>query len=337
MKIIVISDKTSKKLKYISDAVIIAALEKHISCDPMDISDLTIDSSKASSPDYLRRLADYLKEEKADALVCTALSGMKLLSALKAQEGLNLLTCCIISEYTFSSSLLQYEADCYFVPHEDIRSRLMKNGIGAERIFVTGIPVKKNFRERIGKAAARNYLVIPKKRRIYLLIPDGLSSEDISYICKELADSEQEDYAVYIPTKRSSPVRDTLMRILGSDQHIKLITYTKQLNLYIESADAILLRPDSLTSTEAAVSGVPIVHLSLHSTDKSEGSDFFASHEMAVIGRNIRDTVAKARRFVEESAVAARVIQMQYRNIYSDAADKIIDIILWLKTKIAKA
>ena len=57
---------------------------------------------------------------------------------------------------------------------------------------------------------------------------------------------------------------------------------------------------------------------------------------MAVIGRNIRDTVLKARRFVEEKAIAARVIQMQYRNISSDAADRIIEIILGMKNRIVK-
>ena len=336
MKIIVIGDRSSKKLKYISDAVVIAALEKHISCEPMDISDVRIDPSRASSPEYIRSFSQLLREEGADAVLCTTQGGMKLMSALRALEGSSPLICCIISDYSFSAEQFEHTADCYFVPHEEIRSRLIGQGISGDKIFVTGIPVKKNFRERIGKAAARNYLVIPRDRRIYLIIPDGLRAEDIAHLCKELSQSEREDHAVYIPTKRSSPDRDRLIELIGNDPHIRLITYTKQLNLYIESADAILLRPDSLTSTEAAVTGVPIVHLSLHSNDKTDG-DFFASHEMAVIGRSIRDTAAKAKRFVEEKAMAARVIQMQYRNISSDAADMIIDIILGMKNRIAKA
>ena len=335
MKLILIGDKSSKKLKYISDAVIIAALEKHISCEPVDISDTKIDPSMSSSPEYIRNFSNLLKEEGADAVLCTTNGGMKLMSALRAQEGSCPLICCIISDYSFPAVHFDRAADCYFVPHDDIKARLMSLGISADKIFVTGIPVKKNFRDRIGKAAARNYLVIPRNRRIYLLIPDGLRTEEIAHLCRELSQSELEDHAVYIPTKRNSPDRDSLIKLIGTDPHIRLITYTKQLNLYIESADAILLRPDSLTSTEAAVSGVPIVHLSLHSDDR-EGGDFFASHEMAVIGRSIRDTVAKAKRFVEEKAMAARVIQMQYRNISSDAADRIIDIILGMKNRIAK-
>ena len=336
MKIIVISDKSSKKLKYISDAVIIAALEKHISCEPMDISDLKIDSSRYSLPEYLKGISALLKEEGADAVICTTNGGVRLMSAIKAQEGSCPPVCCIVSDYSFAEEHFAFEADCYFVPHEDIRARLVRYGISSDKIYVTGIPVKKNFRERIGKAAARNYLVIPKNRRIYLLMPEGLAPDEIARLCRELSQCEKEDHAVYIPMQRSSPDRDALLKLICGDAHIRLITYTKQLNLYIESADAILLRPDSLTSTEAAITGVPIVHLSLHASDKNESGDFFANHEMAVIGRNIRDTVLKARRFVEEKAIAARVIQMQYRNISSDAADRIIEIILGMKNRIVK-
>ena len=205
MKIIVIGDRSSKKLKYISDAVVIAALEKHISCEPMDISDVRIDPSRASSPEYIRSFSQLLREEGADAVLCTTQGGMKLMSALRALEGSSPLICCIISDYSFSAEQFEHTADCYFVPHEEIRSRLIGQGISGDKIFVTGIPVNKNFRERIGKAAARNYLVIPRDRRIYLIIPDGLRAEDIAHLCKELSQSEREDHAVYIPTKRSSP------------------------------------------------------------------------------------------------------------------------------------
>ena len=102
----------------------------------------------------------------------------------------------------------------------------------------------------------------------------------------------------------------------------------------MESADALLLKPDAVISTQAAVTGVPIVHLALGNRCVTPDSDFFASHEMAVVGNNIKDTINKARRFVEEKAVAARMIQMQYRNVCSDAADKIIDIILNTKKQL---
>lgn len=326
MKIIVLTDKKSKGLRYMSDAVMLAALEKQVSCEPMDISDQVIDAAKVSSPDYIDRIADLMAEEKADVVLCTGINAMKLMTRIRHREGCTVLTYGVFSDYTCSPSLQAIDMDFYFVPHEDIKRRLLEQGMSEERVFVTGIPVKKNFREHIGKAAARNYLVIPKSRRIYLLIADGLTPDTILRLCEELAVAETEDYVLYIPTARSSPIRDKLVQYSGKDAHVRIITYTKQLHLYIESADAMLLKPDTLTSTEAAVAGVPIVHLCLN--EKADTFDFFASHEMAVIGKSIRDTIRKAQRFVEEKAMAARVIQMQYRNIYADAAEKIIDIIL---------
>ena len=335
MKMLLLNDKSSKKLRYVSDAVVIAALEKHVSCEPLDISDLTLETGRINSDEYLKKIALCIREEGADAVICTSMKELRLVSQARKQENLQILTCVIISDYSGFPASYEAEADCIFVPHEEIRTRLIKNGIDGQRIFVTGIPVKKSFREHIGKAAARNYLVIPKNKRVYLLIPDGLEVNDITRLCEELSRIEKEDYLLYIPTPRCSIIRDKLMEYAAGSSTVRIITYTRRLSLYIESADAMLLKPDSLTSTEAAVSGVPIVHLFLNTDNKNGSSDFFANHEMAVIGRNICDTVKKAKCFAEQKAMAARVIQMQYRNICADSADKIIEIIMKMRPKAA--
>ncbi len=328
MKILILRETINKKMKYISDAVILAALEKHLCQAPTDLTDYLIDPSQISSEQYVKKMAAVIQEEQTDVILCTGLNGMGLMSAVRKLTGLSVWTCGIVSDYFCSPLLYKIELDCFFVPHEEIKAKLICKGIPSDRIFVTGIPVKKCFREHIGKAAARNYLVIPRNRHIYLLIPDGLAYETIIRLCEELSEAEQEDFALYIPTPRCSTIRDQLIDYAERNSHIRIITYTTKLNLYLESADAMLLKPEPIFSTEAAVAGVPIVHLSLNAAEKNYSSGFFSRHEMAVSGNSIRDTIQKAKRFVEEKAMAARMIQMQYRNIYSDAADKIIDIII---------
>ncbi len=327
MKILILTDKISKRLSSVSEAVVYAALEKHIDCEPLDLSDLMIDPIRTSSPEYVKKISEHIKEEMAEAVLCTSPYSMKLMSAVRTQEH-NFVYCCgIVSDYFGSPVLPCADLDCYFAAHDDIKKALIKRGIPEGKIFVTGVPVKRSFRERIGKMAARNYLVIPRSKRVYLLMSDGLSGDYIIRLCEELKKSEQHDYLVYIPTVRYSEIKDKLMKYSVKDPHIRVITYTQKLNLYIESADVMLLKPDAVTSTEAAVSGVPMVHLFQGKGTQGMSGDFFASHEMAVIADSIRDAADKAKRFIEEKAMAARVIQMQYRNICSNAADRIVDII----------
>ncbi len=328
MKLLMLSDQKTKKIRYMAQSVVIAALEKQITCDPVDLSDIIINSKKTGSDDYIRALTDCISREKPDVVLCTGVSTIKLMAAVKHSMKDPPVVCGILSDYSCSPGLYDRGIDCYFVPHEEIRNKLIQSGIEPSRIYVTGIPVKRHFREHIGKAAARNYLVIPKNRRIYMLIPDGLTEDQVIRLCRELSIKEKDDYAVYVPVSRSSEGHDRLLHYASEDRHLRVITYNRQLNLYFESADAVLMKPDPLTSTEAAASGVPIVHLSFDGAGGRHNSDFFARHEMAVMGSSIRDTVSKAIRFVEEQAMAARMIQMQYRNVYADAADKIIEILV---------
>ena len=122
---LLLNDKSSKKLRYVSDAVVIAALEKHISCEPIDISDLRLETSRIGSDEYLKSVARCIREEGADAVICTSLKGLRLISEAKKKENLQILTCGIISDYSILPAPHDLDADCIFVPHEEIKARLV--------------------------------------------------------------------------------------------------------------------------------------------------------------------------------------------------------------------
>lgn len=213
--------------------------------------------------------------------------------------------------------------DTYFIPHESLRGELIAKNVPEEKITVFGVPVPMKFKKRLGRRAARKYLVIPEKQKVYLVLASGMSAKNAEEICESIARTEDGDYSVYCLCGRESDTLDELSERYLGDKKIRIVTYTEKINIYMEAADVVLSRPVGIISAEAAVSAVPLVHITPKSGfDKT--AEFFSSHEMALKGFDVRDAVNKAKRLLENSAVSERMKKIQQATVSADSAEKIV-------------
>ncbi len=216
--------------------------------------------------------------------------------------------------------------DGFFVAHEDLVSNLKKKGIKGE-IYSSGVPVEKRFFNRFGKKAARNYLVIPEHERVYLLIADDVGFDQTRELCDEMLREEKEPFLFYVFVDRGSENGERLKERYRRYDSIRVITVNKKLSIYMECADVMLTKPEGYLSFEAAAAGVPLVHL-MTVRGPAATAEFFSSHDMSLLGNTVSDAVRKARRLIDEQAVARRMMKRQSMLVGFDAADKILDRIL---------
>ena len=238
----------------------------------------------------------------------------------------------VLTDYTCPNIKKNAPFDTYFIPHESMRDELIARNIPPEKISVFGVPVPMRFKKQLGKRAARNYLVIPQNRKVYLLLASGMSAGSAEEICDGLIKTETGDFSVYCLVGRESETKDALLQKYRNNSKIQVITFTEKINIYMEAADVVLSQPFGITSAEAAVSAVPLVHITpLTGWDKT--ADFFSSHEMSLKGFDVRDIVKKANRLLENRAAADRMRVIQKSNCPSDGAEKIVRSIIELTRK----
>ena len=94
----------------------------------------------------------------------------------------------------------------------------------------------------IEKKAARNYLVIPQHKKVYLIIPSDIESDVILSLCEEISENETGDYVTYIFVKRGSELSETLNSRFPDRKHFRPVVISKIKNMYVNSADIILTR-----------------------------------------------------------------------------------------------
>ena len=85
----------------------------------------------------------------------------------------------------------------------------------------------------------------------------------------------------------------------------------------MNAADALISKPGGLSSTEAAVANIPLVHLLAFNGCETKNVEFFTAHGLSV--RADRE---------DEAILAAKRRQAQRREIHPDAADRIAEAVM---------
>ena len=279
---------------------------------------------------FITALTRYLNDSGVDSVICVDRYSVKVMSLAK-QAGLVPLCYALISDYEAASIRSAALLDGYFIAQEEIKYYMIRSGIGTDRLFNFGLPVPKAFRNTLGKYGARNYLVIPQEKRVYLFLAGGMGFEEVRDICLEMLGAEDEDFLLYVLLPRDSEIREKLGQLFAQENSIRVITLTKRLNIYMEGADVVMTKPLAFESYEAAVAGTPLVHIMTSRGSDRRMAEFFAAQDMSLKAASVRETIAQARRLAREQALAQRMKNKQSQFARTDAADRILETIMNLQ------
>lgn len=273
-------------------------------------------------------LAKFVSDERIDAVVCTHLFGMEAMTAVRRKYLPDFPCVGIQTDYTCYPFLAEAELDGYIAPHRDLIDEAVNRGIPASRIYPLGIPVSAKFSEHIGRQAAREALNISQNAKMYLFMSGGVGCGHIIQLCEELFRLEDGDFTAYVLVGRNQEMADELNREFGDSGHIVAVSFTRQVNIYMEAADVMVSKAGGLSSTEAAVVGVPLVHMMSIPGCETKNVEFFSSHGMSLRADSLSDAVEKAQLLANDKTLADNMRESQRKNTNARSADDIIDLVI---------
>lgn len=200
---------------------------------------------------FMEKLEELLQEMGPDAIVATHPFCAQVVSRYKAARGagIPLVTC--VTDISAHSEWINPNTDCYLVGSREVRDRLAGKGVDPERIFVTGIPVRAEFRSprrspRSGRAGRPRRLLmmggglglVPRKNSFYEAL-NALPEVETTLICGH----NQKLYD----------------RLVGQYPHIEVLGYTDQVCAYMNRADLMLSKPGGITLFESIFSELPML------------------------------------------------------------------------------
>ena len=277
---------------------------------------------------YGRKLCDLINERGYDAVVCSHLFPMETLTFIRRWYSMQAKCYGILSDYTCIPFLAETELDAWFLPHESVKQECVNAGIPAEKLIVTGMPVAASFRAAMTKAEAREALGIPMEKKLYLVMTGGIGCGDAIGLCDRLLVLPDEDALICVLAGRNQELLDRLGEKYGGHACVRAVPFTDQVSAWMHAADVLLSKAGGISSAEAAVVGVPLVHTMMIPGVETKNAAFFSGLGMSLMANNPDEAARFADRIVYDGKTGARIIAAQKEHMPPDGAEKIAAYVL---------
>ena len=239
------------------------------------------------SAGFADRIAKFCSINGVDTVVATHVFAAEAMSYLR-NWGMPFKGYFVATDYCYTTFVSDTCLDAYFVPHKDIVADYEKKA--PNRLYIpSGIPVK--------ELTERLLPMMPRDTAIVALC--GTNDE----------------------------LRTELEKKYGGKCRLFATGYTTRVSEYMDAADVLISKPGGLSSTEAAVKEIALVHMSPLPGWEEENVRFFVKHGLSLSGRNAAENAAAAVKLLSSEAEREHMHSCQRQEINKYAARDIIEYI----------
>ncbi len=284
------------------------------------------------------RMKKFLKENRFDGIIMSHIYPAEMITMLRRHKVELPPTFFIATDYICIPFTAETECDYYCIPGEDSIEAFESRGIPREKLKPCGIPVKEAFdKGRIDKKAMNEIGLSPNMRHI-LVVGGSVGAGRIILVTEILAGyikafNRKVDNGIIKSRKLHGIVvcgnNEKIYKKLRSKKKdfITILKSTDNMPDYMKASDIIISKPGGLSSTEAAVAKVPLIHISPIPGCESFNVKYFDAKGLSVYVKNIRKDMASAITALLKPENRAKMLQSQKSTINDNARNEWCDFI----------
>ncbi len=270
-----------------------------------------------------RYLEEYLQENPVDAIVMPHLYPAETITYMRRNGFALPLTVAVMTDYTCIPFWEETDCDYYITPHKKLHPEIIKRGIPEYKLKAFGIPVSRQCREDISREQARDMLGLEQEKKYFLLAAGSMGTKAIVHILELLLAMRSKNENLVVICGSNQKLKKKLQKKYKNRKEVMIVGYTKKMPIYLKACDVIFTKPGGLTSTEAAVSGIPIVHIRPIPGCETENRRFFQKSGMSVSRKTAIGQVVSGVRLMHDEKKVKRMLEAQKREINPDASEEL--------------
>lgn len=229
-------------------------------------------------------LGAHIADHNYDVIVTTHLFPGELLSALH-NHGVKLPPVIFVAtDYSCTPFIEELICDAYVIPHPDLISEFTRFGLPATKLHPLGIPVAKSFNQELTQLEAKKRLGLAEPKDYWLIGAGSIGGSGLSKMVARIVTCAKKypQVEVIVLTGRDETVIQKLSVKYRDNEKVHLLAYTEQMPAYLRSCDLYFSKPGGLSSTEALVANVPLIHIAPLPGGEPHNREFFVTHGLSL-------------------------------------------------------
>ena len=274
-----------------------------------------------------RHMADFLNQNSFDVVVMPHLYPAEILTYMKNKNLACPKSVFIATDYACIPFTEETSCDYYVIPHKTLAKEFIKRGIPAEKIMPLGIPVRSAFTADTDKAHARKQLGLSETGTYFLVAGGSVGAGKLKQLVDYLAYRLKRQEHIIVICGNNRSLYRTLNKKYRHNPDVTILGATSHMAAYMQSCDILYSKPGGLSSTEAAVTGIPLIHISPIPGCESRNKAFFRKRGMSISAKQVWQQAELGIRLLENKKARETMILNQKKNTSRYAAKHICDMI----------
>jgi processive 1,2-diacylglycerol beta-glucosyltransferase len=171
--------------------------------------------------------------------------------------------------------------DRVVIPNEMLVPAARRKGFSDAQIVPSGIPIRPQFAEAIGKAEARAELGLDPEKPTILLMGGSMGYGSLAKTMQEI-DALPTDFQVISVCGRNQKAKEEIDAI-SFRKTVRNFGYTEQISLLMDAADCIVTKPGGLTTSEALAKNLPLIISNPIPGHEERNTEFLVNNGAAMV------------------------------------------------------
>ena len=283
---------------------------------------------------YACQLKKIINENNYDGIICTHTFPSEALTALRRRGELALPAINIVTDYTCWPFLPETEMDRYIIAHSDLAKMFTARHIPSEKLVPAGIPVNEaEFTKVVERSAARKIICGTEgigpgciNGNWFLVMSGSMAYGALNSIIRELIEYCSKDDCIICVCGYNERVRRKLSGKFKDKGCVYTLGFTNRISVLMDACDVLISKPGGLTSTEAAVKNVPLVHSAAIPGLENYNRDFFHEHGMSYTEKKVKGQIKAAISLLNDDLSREKMLKAQRENVNPHASRDVVSL-----------
>jgi len=278
-----------------------------------------------------RALNKSIREEKPDVVINTF--PLSVVPEWRRRNGGKLPIYTVITDFVLHDRWLHQEMDRYYVACPEIKETMIKKGIQAERIKVSGIPVRKEFsREQTlsRQQIYARYGLEPGKKTVLLMAGAYGVLRNLEKIARLLV--HYDDIQVVLVCGKNKALREKMEELLGQEKKIHIFGFVEQVYELMAISSCMVTKAGGVTLSEALALSLPVVVFQPLPGQEKDNALLLSKKGAVMIANTVEELLNQVRRLLYEQNCSLRMQRAMQALAKKNAAATIVRDILMNKT-----
>jgi processive 1,2-diacylglycerol beta-glucosyltransferase len=232
---------------------------------------------------FLRDLERFVKDSKADAIICVQQIPSRLLQLLDRKGELPQPHYVVVTDVMAHSTWLNPGVKGYFLPSDLTAEVLSQRGIDRDLMTVSGIPVKLDVTQPKTREEMRSRHALPFDVPVITLFGGGLQNKRVRVIVSKLLEGNMPGLLIVVAGRNETLLENLADLPSGSHMKLRKLSTIDYVDDLVVASDLVITKAGGLITSEVLARGTPMVII-----DPFPGQEEWNADAISAMGAGIQ-------------------------------------------------